>query len=178
MILLWMKKSSAQCRYETLDSICHIINPAPTVILWEMPTMVTSKLWHNGDWYDYCDRNLWLISTRLVLTLEYSGQTHFKAIAADSLAPCIYWLIKHDADIKWKHFLLYWPFGRGIHRLPVNSPHKGQWRGTFMFSLICAWINGWVNNRKAGDLRCHHAHYDIIVMVKNNFPLLCIYIYW
>ena len=38
-------------------------------------------------------------------------------------------------------------------RSPVNSPHKGQWRGAFMFSLICAWINRWVNNREAGDLR-------------------------
>ena len=27
---------------------------------------------------------------------------------------------------------------RGIHRWPVNSPHKGQWRGALMFSLICA----------------------------------------
>ena len=40
---------------------------------------------------------------------------------------------------------------RGIHRSPVNSPHKGQWRGAVMFSLICAWINRWVNNRKAGN---------------------------
>ena len=52
----------------------------------------------------------------------------------------------------------------GIHRSPVNSPHKGLWRGALMFSLICAWIIGWVNNRKAGDLRCHHAHYDVTVM--------------
>ena len=43
----------------------------------------------------------------------------------------------------------------GIHRWPVNSPHKGQWRGALMFSLICTWINGWVNNREAGDLRHH-----------------------
>ena len=27
---------------------------------------------------------------------------------------------------------------------PVNSPHKGQWRGALMFSLVCVWINGWV----------------------------------
>ena len=51
----------------------------------------------------------------------------------------------HDDVIKWKHFPRYWPFVRGIHRSPVNSPHKGQWRGAFMFSLICAWINDWVN---------------------------------
>ena len=33
-----------------------------------------------------------------------------------------------------------------------------------MFSLICAWINGWVNNREAGELRRHCAHYDVTVM--------------
>ena len=44
--------------------------------------------------------------------------------------------LKHNDVIKWKHFLRYWPFVRGIHQSPVNSPHKGQWRGAFMFSLI------------------------------------------
>ena len=52
----------------------------------------------------------------------------------------------------------------GIHRSPVNSPHKGQWRGALMIPLICAWINGWVNNREADDLRRNHTHYDVIVM--------------
>ena len=33
---------------------------------------------------------------------------------------------QHDDVIKWKHFPRYWPFVRGIHRSPVNSPHKGQ----------------------------------------------------
>ena len=58
--------------------------------------------------------------------------------------------IHHDDVIKWKHFPRYWPFVRGIHRSPVNSPHKGQWRGALMFSLICVWINGWENNRELG----------------------------
>ena len=49
---------------------------------------------------------------------------------------------------------------------PVNSPHKGQWRGALMFTLICARINGWVNNREAGDLRRYRGHYDVTVMVK------------
>ena len=59
----------------------------------------------------------------------------------------------HDDVIKWKHFPSYWPF-----------VHKGQWRRALMFSLICASINGWVNNRGAGDLRRHRAHYNVIVM--------------
>ena len=44
-----------------------------------------------------------------------------------------------DDVIKWKYFPRYWPFVRGIHRSPVNSPHKGQWRGALRFSMICAW---------------------------------------
>ena len=57
-----------------------------------------------------------------------------------------------------------WPFVRGINRWPVNSPHKGQRRGALMFSLICARINGWANNREAGDLRRYRAHYGATVM--------------
>ena len=79
----------------------------------------------------------------------------------------------HDDVIKWKHFPRNWPFVRGIHRSPVNSPHKGQLRGALMFSLICAWINDWVNNREAGDLRRHRDHYDVIVMIKIlHLPIL------
>ena len=67
--------------------------------------------------------------------------------------------VSHDDVIKWKHFPRFWPFVRGIHRSPVNSLHKGQWHGALIFSLICAWINGWVNNDEVGDLRRHRAHY-------------------
>ena len=52
----------------------------------------------------------------------------------------------HDDVIKWRHFPRYWSFVRG------------------MFSLICVWINDWVNDREAGDLRRYRAHYDVIVM--------------
>ena len=76
------------------------------------------------------------------------------------------WAGTHDDVIKWKYFPRYWTFVRGIHRSPVNSPHKGQWRGALMFSLICVWINSWVNNREAGDLIHYRAHYDVTVMQK------------
>ena len=76
--------------------------------------------------------------------------------------PCT--VLAHDGVIKWDHFPRYWPYVRGIHRWPVNSPHKDQWRRTLMFSLICAWPNGWVNNRDAGDLRRYRLHYDVNVM--------------
>ena len=50
--------------------------------------------------------------------------------------------------------------------LSVNFPHKDYWRGALMFSLIYAWKNGWTDSRDAGDLRRHHAHYDVTVTSK------------
>ena len=82
-----------------------------------------------------------------------------------------YLLSLYDYLIKWKHFPRYYPFLPGIQRSPVNSPHKGHWRGALIFSLICAWIKGWVNTREAGDLRRHRAHYDVIVMMNPLFKL-------
>ena len=82
--------------------------------------------------------------------------------------PAHYYAASRDDVIKWKHFPHYWPFVRGIHRSPVNSPHKSQWRGALMFYLICAWIHAWVNNGEAGDLRRHRAHYDVVVMWRDG----------
>ena len=53
----------------------------------------------------------------------------------------------HDDVIKWTHF--------PRHRSPVDSSHKGQWHGALIFSLICAWTNGWVNYQDAGDSSRH-----------------------
>ena len=78
----------------------------------------------------------------------------------------VWYAHNHDDVIKWKHFPRYWPFVREIHWSPVNSPHKGQWRGALMFSLICVWINGWVNSVEAGDLRRYRAHYDVTVKYR------------
>ena len=56
---------------------------------------------------------------------------------------------------------------------PLTSGFHSQrpaTRSFDFFSLICAWINSWVNNREVGDLRRHRAHYDVIVMfVKVRF---------
>ena len=79
-------------------------------------------------------------------------------------------LSARDDVIKWKHFPRYWPFVRGIHRSPMNSPHKDQWGGALMFSLTCARINSWVNNGEAGDLRRHRGHYDVIVVRGVRVP--------
>ena len=69
--------------------------------------------------------------------------------------------ILHDDVIKWKHFPRYWPFVRGIHRSPVNSPHKVQWSGVFMFFYLC--LNerlskqpcGWWLETPSWSLWCH-----------------------
>ena len=74
----------------------------------------------------------------------------------------------HDDVIKWKHFPCYWSFVRGIHRWPVNTPHKGQWLGALMFSLIYAWTNGWANNRDA-DGRRNIPRYDNKDPFHNKF---------
>ena len=96
----------------------------------------------------FCWGNLWVSRFRptnvCILRIMHEGHT-----------PCFVFL-RHDDEIKWKHFPRYWPFVQGIHRPPVNSPHK--WTVTrkmfsLVFSLICAWINCRVNNGEAGDLR-------------------------
>ena len=81
-----------------------------------------------------------------------------------------YFNTNHDDVIKWKHFPRYWPFApRGIHRSPVNSPHKGQWRGALMLSLIFA-LNkrlskqswGWWFETPSGSLWRHCDNFPFI----------------
>ena len=104
----------------------------------------------------------------------YRKLPHMYMVLIDTdVMDVMWWTIRiyhdiHDDVIKWKHFPRYWLFVRGIHRSLVNSPHKRQWRGALMFSLICARINDWVNNREAGDLRRYRAHYDVVVMRCEN----------
>ena len=78
-----------------------------------------------------------------------------------SLALRIVWLPQYQCMMtssKGNIFRVTGPLCEGKHRSPVDSHHKGQWRGALMFSLMSA------NNRGAGDLRHHHAHYDVTVM--------------
>ena len=126
------------------------------------------------EWYDVSHVKLLQLSllfflfivisrVNVIVHVNVHANVHVIVIA-HAIAPV------HDDVIKWKHFPRNWPFVRGIHRSPVYSPHKGQWRRALMFSLICVWINDWVNNREAGDLRRYRVHYDVIVM---PFPFPC-----
>ena len=76
---------------------------------------------------------------------------HFQLL----LGPCINMTQVRDDVV---NFLCYCRFVKGIHQSPGDSPKKGQWHGALMFYLICAWTNGWANNRDAGDLRRHRVH--------------------
>ena len=110
-----------------------------TPVIWYAIAIIMTSLWYNCVVSNEINHPAQIISSHLFLVL-------------------------HDDVIKWKHFPRYRPFVREIHRSPVNSPHKGQWRGALMFSLICTWLNGWVNNRNAGDLRWHRVHFAVSVM--------------
>ena len=116
---------------------------------------ITQLQWSDPKWYGS------------IYFINPTGNDHTIKTQQGTTEPFIHFMghiAHHDDVIKWKYFPRHWPFVRGIHRSPVNSPHKGQWRGALMFTLICARINDWVNNRKAGDLRRYPAHYDVIVM--------------
>ena len=124
----------------------------------------------------YCtEYNHGIGRTQIVHSTTIRHQSHLQGGAMRRLFRVIFRKIYDDDIIKWKYFPRHWPFVRGIHRSPVNSPHNGQWCGALMFSLICAWINNWVNNHEAGDLRCHRAHYDVIVMTTLYLDYTALY---
>ena len=72
---------------------------------------------------------IWFKHSHKVYTGEISWTAYYPP-------PLVQKQIFHDDVIKWQHFPRYWPFVRGIHRWPVNSPHKGQWRRALMFFYL------------------------------------------
>ena len=73
---------------------------------------------------------------------------------------CRQWSRTHDDVIKWKHFPRYWPFVPVTGEFPSQRPVTRSFDVFFDLRLN----KRWVNNRDAGDLRRHCAHYDVIVM--------------
>ena len=98
----------------------------------------------------------WLTFTILITITRIDGVY----IETEPSTLCTWW--RHQMET----FSALLALCAGNSPVPVNSPHKGQWRGALMFSFICAWINNGVNNREAGDLRRHRGHYDVNVMEK------------
>ena len=140
-----------------------------SVFLKIYPNSTTSKLINTAYTVDNWNRMQWNIKSSPMM--KHASVFEIKYIYW-VYNMCVVYLdllvvsTQHDDVIKWKHFPRYWPFVRGIHRSSLNSPHKGQWRGALMFSLIYTWINGWINNRGAGDLRRNPAHYAVMVMAS------------
>ena len=94
-----------------------------------------------------CDKSIW-----------YDYVRPYVFYALDIVIAASWW--RHQMEI----FSALLALCVGNSPVLVKSPHKGQWRGALVFSLICTRINGWVNNDEAGDLRRNHAHYDVTVM--------------
>ena len=88
--------------------------------------------------------------------------------SAESL-PNEWW---YNHNIWWRHQIE--TFSASLALCAGNSlvtgefpSHKDQWRGALIFSLICTWTNGLVNDRNPGDLRRYPFHYDATVMKKS-----------
>ena len=96
----------------------------------------------------------------------YLIQILYTSLSRSQIGLCLIQIL-HDDVIKWKQFPCSsdWPIVWGVHRSPLNFPHRSQWRRALVFYLICAWKNSWANNWDAGDLRCHRTHYDVAVMI-------------
>ena len=138
----------------------------------------SSKLWITSAWIHFegmsaTGTNQWLSAKLQYLECVSNGDTTvlheaFEISIINHLQHCrrlkgplLLMMTSYNGNI----FRVTGPFVRGIHWSPVNSPHKGQWRWALMFSLIYAWINAWVSNREAVDLRRHRVNYDVIVML-------------
>ena len=104
-------------------------------------------------------------ASMFISSIVRSWPLHFTSLASNKENRTVsHARASHDDVIKWKYFPRYWPFVRRNHRSPVDSPHKCQWRGALMFSLIHPWTGCWASNRDAGDWESHRGHYDVIVM--------------
>ena len=122
----------------------------------------------------YPKKCLWLLFL-LMTILKWilpDHKTSTKACVQVSMhTPSVFTEIAEEFDAWWHHQMETFSALLAIcaGNSPVNSPHKCQWRGALMFSLICVWINDWVNNRETGDLRRYRVHYDVIVMEHDLF---------
>ena len=83
-----------------------------------------------------------------------------------SLSPSV-----HDDVIKWKYFPRCWPFVKGIHRSPMDSPHKDQWDAELWWFL---WSAPEQLNKQSSRwwFETHNrAHYNLTLMAVCVFAL-------
>ena len=130
--------------------------------------LVTTILWNSEELYIPWCPNLYVSIMRTYISREEFWISFCSKVERTAISQTLLMMTSSN----WNILRVTGHLWGGIHRSPVNSPHKGQWLGALMFSLICTRRNGWVNNGAAGDLRCHRAHYDVIVMCHNYQFLL------
>ena len=136
------------------------------MVLWSMwnvlgnilDTWLRMKWVIMGIWRGRCHNDNMLL--RIFSHCSYRVNLQLFSSHCDSLYTCHLSWWRHQMET----FSASLALCAGNSPVPVNSPHKGQWRGVLMFSLICVWINGWVNNRESGYLRRNRGHHDVIVM--------------
>ena len=118
----------------------------------------------NGEWFQLpVPSQIWQILENVILFACFLNENQHrkclnKLVLENQHRPCLNKLVLETAPHQ---------------NIPQNGPRwiprtKGQWRGALMFSLICVWINSWVNNREAGDLRCHMMHIYLSGIYASN----------
>ena len=119
------------------------------------------RFWIQPDPIHY---NADVISTWKFIRTQSASQNSIMLLNSDLIIINRFtWENTDNEVIEWKQFPHYWPIFDG--NSPVTgSPHNSQWSGALMCSLFCAWANGWVHSRDAGDLRRHCAHCDVTVI--------------
>ena len=119
----------------------------------------------------FSDRSIYRVFTvEITLTCMPNDPQDNKSILIQVLASC--WRVTESIMMTSPNGNIFRPsalLALCAGNSPVNSPHKGQWRGALMFPMIWVWIDGSVNNREAGDLRRQRAHNDAIVMMLIRF---------
>ena len=158
-----------------------LISPYPSGLLhWHCGNLTIAPVPAKQPWWIWINTSCEFIMDDCITTTKQSTTkpcAYFLGYTVDETAwTALWWKTSksrrcHGIVILstwWRHqietFSALLALCAGNSPVPVNSPHKGQWRGALMFSLIWARINDWVNNREAGDLRRHRGHCDVNVM--------------
>ena len=112
-------------------------------------------VWYASDWLiPVC--NAFIV--RRARTLN--SQIKFRYDIYNDFAQILSWW-RHQMETFSTLVAIYVGKSSVIDEFPVQRPVT---RSFNVFSLICVWINDWVNNREAGDLIRYRAHYDVTVM--------------
>ena len=128
-------------------------------------TNVLRNFWHPEINQHFADRWPSNIPQSAGTLVNKSGFRVDQPLTMNDIIHCI---VEED-EIRWQRHQME-QFSALLDLCAGTSPVTGEFptqrpmTRSLMFCLICAWINDWVNNRDAGDLRRHRAHYDVIVM--------------